>query len=171
EVVDQDSPRAVVHDPVADHGVVLAARYLDPGADGRRAGDAERGHVGVVVVVHEVVAEHRARAGPGRPGLSGRTRTVLGRRGVVVVQAVRDQAGAVPVDLRALDDQVPAGVRPGVPEGAVLHVRIGDHHVAVGAGADVVRGVAHVAGVGVDQRARSIRVAGEDAVLGHRRAG
>ena len=139
------------------------------GAGRPQRGRARARHRHVVVVVHEVVREQPAGVRTGRAGASVRAHTVLRRRGVVVVLTVRADAGVVLVELGVPNDEMTAGVRPGVPERRVLGVGVVEHGVAVGAGTDVVVGVGHVAGVGVRDRARPGGVAHEDAVLGARR--
>src|SRR5207249_18835 len=84
---------------------------------------------------------------------AGRALPELRRGLVVVVLGVRGDARLVVVELRVLDDQVAAGVGAGVAERAELGVRVDKGRVAVGAGAEVVGGVADVAGVAVPEQA------------------
>src|SRR5207244_9553799 len=164
KVVDHDAPRALVVDGVVHDGVVLTAGYLDARSHRTGPGDAEGGHVGVVVVMDVVAGDH----GAGR-GRSRGTGAVLGRGGVVVVEGVGDDAGPVAVPLRVLDPEVPPGVGAREAQSAVLGVHVVEDGVAVGTCAHVVRAVAHVAGVRVGQGPRPLGVADEEPVLGHGR--
>ena len=93
-----------------------------------------------------------------------RTRAVLGRRGISVL-AVGVEAVLVVVELGVLDDDLAAGVGPRVAECVELAMGAGDRLVApLLAGADVVAGVAEVAGVRLRPRAPG-PVAREDPVL------
>jgi len=60
-VVDHDAPGTLIVDAIAGDGVEHAARNLDAGAYGGRARNAERGYVRVVVIVHIIVLDKRAR--------------------------------------------------------------------------------------------------------------
>ena len=130
------SPTHRCADPVPDDRVVAAAGddHAGPAGPTRRCRPR---HVRVVVVVDEVVAEDRARAVPVGP-LRRRARAALRRRCVVVVLAVREDAGLVVVPLGVLDDQMAARVRARVAERGVLRRARRQHHVAVRARADVV---------------------------------
>src|ERR1700738_948538 len=86
--MDQDPPRAVARDPIAHDGVVAAARDLEAGAHRGEAGDPGAGNVGVVVVVDVVVPDDRARVGSGRADGAAGAGSVLGGRGVVIVERV-----------------------------------------------------------------------------------
>src|SRR5207245_3683893 len=163
EVVGHDPPATLPDHLVVYDRVVVPAGDLDPRPDGGLPRDPERRDVGVVVVVDEVVPDERARA------LPIGTSPVLGGGLVVVVQAVRDDAGPVEIELAVLDDQMAAGVRPGIGQRAVLPMAPGEHYVAIGTCPDVVGGVAHVAGIREVEQAGPVRVAGEDPVLGHGR--
>src|SRR4029079_3606484 len=101
------------------------------GADRPRARRAAPGDLGIVVVVDVVVDEGPARVRLGdRARLVGWAEAVLGRGRVVVVLAVVFEAVLVVVELRVLDDQLAARVRPRVSEGAVLGPVVVHHLVA-----------------------------------------
>src|SRR5439155_26739596 len=162
-------PGAVARDRVLVERDVLGAGEHDPGPHGRgpcKLLRARAGHAGVVVVVHVIAHEDRAAGGSRhRRRRAGRALPELRRGLVVVVLGVRGDARLVVVELRVLDDQVAAGVGAGVAERAELGVRVDKGRVAVGAGADVVGGVAHVAGVAVVEQAGGVGVGWYDSVL------
>src|SRR5437588_4867503 len=110
EVVDDDAPRALVLDPVADDGVVAAAGDLDAAAHGSRPGDAGPGNVRIVVVVHVIAFDDGARVGAGRAGSAVGTGTVLRRWSVVVVQGVGNDPRLVVVPFGVADHEVTAAV-------------------------------------------------------------
>src|SRR3954469_9284490 len=155
----EDAPRLVPHDAVVDDGVVAATRDHHAGADrSGRSGTGVLRHVGVVVVVHVVVAPDLARSG------AGWADAVLRRRRVVVVLRVGHDAALVVVPLTVGDDEVTTRVRPAVAERAVLGPWMVKHRVAVRARADVVGRVVHVARVGLVDAPRAFGVGHEDAV-------
>ena len=125
-------------------------------------------HVGVVVVMHVVVHEHPARVRVGDRAdrrCSGRPRSAgpAGHRRSGCW--CRSRPGCCRTREFSMT-MAPAGVGPGVAEGAVLHPRVVDRHVAhLQAGADVHAGVVEVARVELVPEAGSLRVGGEDAVL------
>src|SRR5205807_2042801 len=139
------------------HGRVTGVRHSARSHDGRvlDVGRVARRTVGVGVVVEAVagVVEHGGsgqvgiggvavvalddggRMGAGGAGAAVGTGAVLGRRGVVVVQGVRDDPRLVVVPLGVADYQMTTAVRARVAEGAVLGVHAVEGGVAVGAGA------------------------------------
>src|SRR5262249_58431730 len=125
----------LILDLVAQHGIVPTAGENHPRAHRAERRRAAARHVGIVVVVNVVLAEDRARVGAGGPLAVVRARPVLRRGGVVVVLAVGGDAAGVVVPLRLLDDEMTAGVGPGVAERRVLGVRVGEPRVAVGTSA------------------------------------
>src|SRR5258708_20662552 len=80
QVVDQDTPKPLIADPVVNHGVVLATGQLDACSHRCRACDTELRHVGIIVFMDIILAVHRAGRGSSWPSLPTLPPPVL-RRG------------------------------------------------------------------------------------------
>src|SRR5213076_1081332 len=95
EIVDQDTPKALVGDLIVNDSVVLATSQFDASPHRGRTSDAELRHVGIVVVMDIVVPDYRAGRGSCWTGLAAGTSTVLWRGPVIVIEAIGDNASFV----------------------------------------------------------------------------
>src|SRR5262245_33289706 len=93
-------------DPVVNHGVVLAAGQHNACADKCIVCETERRHIGIIVVMDKVVADHRAGSGSGWARLTSRAGSVLRRGPVVVVETIGEDTNPVLVPFAVLDDQM-----------------------------------------------------------------
>src|SRR6266566_4319710 len=164
EVTDEDPPQPVMADPVVNHGVVLAPKQLD--ADSYRcvAYDPELRHVGIIVVMDVVVADHRAGSVSRWALLPSRASPVLRRGPVVVVGASGEDTHLVLIPFAVLNEQMTPGIGTRKAQGAVLCMTINYDDIAVSTRPDIERRIAHIARVVMVKQTRTTDVAGEEAV-------
>src|SRR5205807_4403107 len=106
QVEDQDTVKPVMADPVVNHGVVLASGQIDACSHTCVACETELRHVGIIVVMDRVLADHRAGRGSSWTRLTSRAGTVLRRGPVVVVEAIGEDTNLVLVPFAVLDDEM-----------------------------------------------------------------
>src|SRR5207253_10062120 len=99
-------------DPVVTHRVVLATGHSDAGSHTGVACQTELRHVGIIVVVDEVLADHRAGSGACWAGLPSRAGPVLRRGPVVVVEASGEDTNLVLVPFAVLNEEMATGIGP-----------------------------------------------------------
>src|SRR5438874_7706464 len=151
-------------DPVVNHGVVLASGQLDTYSHRCVACETELRHIGIIVVMDRVIADHRAGSGSRWAHLTSRAGPILRRGPVVVVEAIGEDTNPVLIPFAVLDDEVTTRIGSRIAKWAVLRMHMRDDDVTVSTPPDIERRIAHIARVVIFEPARAADVAGEDAI-------
>src|SRR5207248_11569049 len=112
QVEDQNTVKPLMADPVVTHGVVLATGQIDTGSHTGVACDTELRHVGIIVVMDVVLADHRAGSGARWARLTSRAGPVLRRGPVVIVEASGEDTNLVLVPFAVLNEEMATGIGP-----------------------------------------------------------
>ncbi len=164
QVPDRDTPKPLMADPVVNHGVVLATDQQDAASHRCHACETELRHVGIIVIMDIVTADHRAGSGSRWTRLPSRAGPVLRRGPVVVVEAIGEDPHLVLVPFAVLNEQMTPGIGTRIAKWAVLRMRMRDDDITVSTRPDIERRIAHIARVVMVEQTRTADVAGEDAI-------